>query len=133
MFWRQASHTPSSVDKILFVPLPSRPGFGGWSLVKSLSSASLIVKSICQLVTEPDRRRLERGGGMRTLEQERAFCEEGVHEEAEGITFETLGKELGQDTILFSPYLFWVIYFSHSMFLICKNIFHIISQIQICT
>ena len=55
---------------------------------------------------------------MRTLEQERAFCEEGVHEEAEGITFETLGKELGQDTILFSPYLFWVIYFSHSMFLI---------------
>ena len=57
---------------------------------------------------------------MRTLEQERAFCEEGVHEEAEGITFETLGKELGQDTILFSPYLFWVIYFSHSMFLIEK-------------
>ena len=56
---------------------------------------------------------------MRTLEQGRAFCEEGVHEEAEGITFETLGKELGQDTILFSPYLFWVIYFSHSMFLIC--------------
>ena len=55
---------------------------------------------------------------MGTLEQGRAFCEEGVHEEAEGITFETLGKELGQDTILFSPYLFWVIYFSH--------LFHII-------
>ena len=48
MFWRRiprekaeaqdrhAPHTPSSVDKILVVPLPSRPDIGSWSL----SSAS---------------------------------------------------------------------------------------------
>merc|ERR1712107_697224 len=38
---------------------------------------------------------------MRTLEQEGAFCEEGVYEEAEGITFETSGRSLARTQFYF--------------------------------